>query len=355
MRKTIADSVRLSLEDKEIYKHAIQTGNVDHVQNMSIFSKKGSYEKKGEFNVFITDPSIDIYLVSASNLSFWVDDDKKILFYSRYFFNIFEELPTFVDVVLNAINYTNFSDCEYLGNNIVSIERWFATYGHYLDEAFVLADYINKYNNDSKVILDYPVIDQPNFRCNINYKTIEDLLFDSKSINAALKPQKTLRGNNLTLIRHRFADTSFHSFPLTIRDQLIRKIKPEDFLNNEKVFITRGKALHMPRNLENQSQIENYLADNNFKVINPETVGFVEFVKFIGNANTVVITWGGALTNLVFLKKGARVIILKSESYESETLWLFDKIIKTYELKVSVINHKNNNCLIKDICSELQL
>lgn len=355
MKKTIDDSIRLSLEDKEIYKYAIRSKNVDHIQNMSIFSKKGVFKKMDEYNVFITDPSIDVYLVSASNLSFWVDDEKKILFYSRYFFSLFDHFSDFIDSVLTAIDHANFSECEYIGDNLVAIEKWFVTYGHYLDEAFVIADYINKYNKDSKAILDYPVVDRPDLRCNVNYKTIEDLLFCGKSINAATRNQNTPRGKNLTLIRHRFHDVTFHSFPLTIRDKLVENIKSSSDLNNEKVFITRGAAIHLSRNLQNQTQIENFLADNHFKVINPETVGFMEFVKFIGNTNTIVITWGSALTNLVFLKKGTRVVILKSKSYESEHLALFDKIIKTYELNVSVVNHKNNNCLLEDICSELQL
>ena len=355
MNKTIDDSIYLSAEDKEIYKYALRNGNVDHLRNMSIFSKKGSYEKKGEYDVFITEPSTDVYFVSASILCFWVDDEKKILFYSRYFFSSFGHFVNFIDMILNAIKNTNFSKCEYIGDHLVAVEKWFVTYGHYLDEVFVIADYINKYDNNSKAILDYPVVDQPNFRHNVNYKTIEDLLFCGKSINMAVTKQNTHRGNNLTLIRHRITDVTFHSFPLTIRDKLVGKIKSSCDIKNEKVFITRGTALHMPRNLENQTQIEKLLGDNHFKIINPETVGFVEFIQLIGSANTVVITWGGALTNLVFLKKGARVVVLKSKSYDHESLELFDKMIKTSELKVSVVNHKNNNCLIKDICNELSL
>jgi len=214
-----------------------------------------------------------------------------------------------------------------------------------MDESFNLCDFYNKINNkeknDFKILQEYPS-DNNYYK---NYSIISNILFKNNHINSYyLKNNKILKLKNLYLINHCIKMSTFHSFPINIRNYILDSIP---LLNNDlnsiytnSCFITRGIAKHLPRNLDNQNEIENYLKNNNFTVINPELLSFNEFINNIRNRKLIILTWGSALVNLIFVKTGTKVIILKSKSYENESLDLFKSIIKN--LDVLVINHNNN-------------
>lgn len=343
MSKTIDDCLLLSDQDKQIFRHALSISDVDYLQNMSIFSKEGIYEKHGNYYVFKTNPSINIYYLGYNNSSIFIDENKKILFYSRYYLDLFHEFTNWIDNILNLIHNINITENILdIGSNFASIEKWFVTYGHFKDEIFIVSDYIDNNNKNYKALLDYHTTDLPHYKANINYKIIDNILFGNNSINAYEDINKILRLKNLILVRHRITDTIFHSFPINVRNKIITSINNDNIINHNKIFITRGSASHLSRNLSNQMEVENYLHDNNFTLVNPELLNYGEFINTIKNTDKIVITWGGALVNLIYLKPHTRVYILKSQSYEHESLDLFDKIIKTYNLHVEVISHENN-------------
>jgi capsular polysaccharide biosynthesis protein len=86
-----------------------------------------------------------------------------------------------------------------------------------------------------------------------------------------------------------------------------------------------------------------------FNVINPENIDFKDFINILQKANLIIITWGSALTNLIFCNPGTQVIILKSQSYENESIQLFNKIIKNNSLIVKIILHKNNEIDLNEL------
>jgi hypothetical protein len=109
----------------------------------------------------------------------------------------------------------------------------------------------------------------------------------------------------------------------------------------------------MPRNLSNQLELEEYFKNKNFEIVNPETENFYNFIDTINNASTIIITWGGALTNLIYLKENTNVYILKSKSYLDENIYIFQKIIDTYKLNVSIIFSVNNEIKCEDVLNEI--
>jgi len=109
-----------------------------------------------------------------------------------------------------------------------------------------------------------------------------------------------------------------------------------------RLFITRSRAIHMNRNLDNELEIEQYLLANKYAILNSESVLFGNFINNLHKATHIVMTWGGALTNMCYCSPNTQIIILKSKSYEHENLSLFDKIIKTYKLNVRVVIHTDN-------------
>jgi len=129
---------------------------------------------------------------------------------------------------------------------------------------------------------------------------------------------------------------------------ILSKIEMKNY-DYEKVFITRGIALHLPRNLLNEEEINNILISKNFFVVNPELETLDNFINIIKNAKTIVLTWGGTLVNMVYLKPNTKVYILKSESYQDEKIDLFMKIIENYNLKIDIITHINNKIPINKL------
>jgi capsular polysaccharide biosynthesis protein len=145
---------------------------------------------------------------------------------------------------------------------------------------------------------------------------------------------------------------TFHRFPERIRNLLVRRTAGYQPHNPEVMFISRQMAKHLPRNIANQEEIEKACLDAGIPVCYPEKLSFDRLVRRLNAARAVIITWGGALTNLVYLAKGARVLILKSESYRHESLELFNKIIRQRRLDVDVLDTNKENMISMDEFSE---
>ena len=190
------------------------------------------------------------------------------------------------------------------------------------------------YHTDNELIKNLPV--------SSNYKLVDAYLFKNESVNAYDYKKKVLRMNKLFLLRNQFNDELFHSFPLYSRNVILNNINKNFNLIGTKLYVSRGKALHLPRNLDNEPEILDYAIENGYKEINPENVSLDEFVCNVNAANKIIITWGSALTNLVYCKENTQVIILKSKSYDSENIQLFMKIINTYKINIRIISHENN-------------
>jgi len=345
------DNIKLLNEnDKNILKSF--KGDYNKLKDMSIFSKEGTYDFLEDYCYFKTNNDINIYYISR--LSLFIDENKKILFDSRYYFYLFTHFINHLDMILNVINTIdlNNKDIIDIGSNIISIEKWFMTYGHYKDEAYNLCDFKNKlkvtYTRTKinyKVLIDYKNEKNKNYNTT-NYEIIQKYLFDNSAINAS--EHNIIKMRNINLIKHNNGDKTFHNFPLYSRNLILSKIEMKNY-DYEKVFITRGIALHLPRNLLNEEEINNILISKNFFVVNPELETLDNFINIIKNAKTIVLTWGGTLVNMVYLKPNTKVYILKSESYQDEKIDLFMKIIENYNLKIDIITHINNKIPINKL------
>ena len=284
--------------------------------------------------------------------SFFFDKNKKIIFGSRYYFNWnYETFINGINAILESINETDLGNAILIDENVISICKWFVTYGHYMDEAFCLSDFQrlltdSTNGNNYKLLLDYHIDNNiTNYPVYKNYKIIQDILFGDNGFNAYSYGLKILKIKKLFLIKHDITDPMFHSFPIFPRNKILSTIQPL-YQTYENVYISRGKATHLNRNLDNEDEIEQYLISNSYIPINPEIMDFYEFIHYIHNASNIVMTWGGAMTNMCYFKDNTNVIVLKSRSYEHENLGLFQKIIDNYKLNVKDITHENNSMAI---------
>jgi hypothetical protein len=296
-----------------------------------------------------------VNMLNHTHSSFFMDGNRNIINNSRYYFFPYLDdcdYNNMISEILNNITEDKLNDAIDVGENIISISKWFITYGHVQDEMYSLYDFyskISKINPDInyKVLFEYhtdnEIINYPSK----NYKLFHKYLFEDKLINPYDFKYNIIKMKKVIIINNNITDTIFHSFPKTSRNKILSKI-PNDYsiMQTKNIFISRGKATHLSRNLENEDEVSTYLLSNNYDIINPEDVSLDQFINTIKNADNIIITWGGALTNMVYLKENANVYILKSRSYEHEDIALFSKIINTYKLNIKIIVHVDNKIVI---------
>ena len=348
----------LSEKDKNILIEACKKKSVNILKTASIFYKEGVYSKKGIYNVFSTNPNSEIYYVYFQNgnhkINLFIDKNKKIIFDSKYFTCIsinndvcIKNLCKIIDYINEKININE--NIFNIGENYLSIESWADTYGHFKDEMFTLSDYQEKYDKNKKIFTE---INNKLPYGGDNYKKIANILFKNNYLNPYEEKYNDislLKLKNLTIIKHKYNYEQFHKFPINITKKILNSIE-DNYIKNDKIFISRNHANHSHRHLDNMEEIEDYFSKNNIKIFNPEKSSYESLINNLRNCNTIIITWGSVLVNLIYLKPNTNVYILKSKSYEKETIHLFNKIINNYGLSIKkIINHKNNKIDINDL------
>jgi hypothetical protein len=329
---------------------------------LSIFSKIGL--RKTYLNYEYTE-IIDKNIFYISNfhktdLSLFVDSDKKIIFDSRYFTSHFSHFVDYIDLILERLESVDIkNNLKPIDGHYVSMQKWFISYGHFKDEAYSLGHFLNVCPDAHGwvALLDYPTDDRLNyqsFQANENYKKIEKYIFGDKSINAYDIGENIVHLKNLIIVNNKINSKAFHSFPQYIS----QKIRANIFELNYKstifeylpahVMITRSNSY---RDIGNKPEIENFLSLSGFFVLNPENVSYEDLVLAVRSASVVVMFYGSAMTNMVYLQPNTRVIILKSASYMHESLDLWQKVISTYNLNIielpAVDNHIDQGALMK--------
>ena len=356
--KDIDKIANITENDKLILKEVIKTYNVELCKKLSFYSHRYSEETLDDYVYIKTYENEPIYITNGcfgGGLSqICVDIDFKLIFGSRYWF---DSLHCFIQHLIHYFNIKdklNLNNTIYIGENIIAIQKWFTTYGHFLDEQFNLCDFMHKFevktNKKYKILYEYEICDKYKNYPSISNKLFKDNLINTDNLIDNKENVNMLQVKNLYLIRNRFNDVTFHSFPKIPRQIIIESIeidddnKYKDIQTSQKCFITRSieNSGVLNRCLNNQLEIEKILEKNNFVIINPEIISFDDLINYLRFPNIVVITWGSALTNLIFVKPKTKVFILKSQSYADENIKLFDKIIKKLRLDVTIITDVNN-------------
>ena len=336
----------LNEQDKINLINMIKLNNFPkNINNLSIFSQKGKINNNNDYITY----EYDCTLYYISKLNIWIDEEYKLLSNSNWWYCC--DIIKFINHInhyINIINNINLTNILVIEKNVVAIQKWFNTYGHFMDELFTLKNYIIN-NKDYIPIFSFPLEMEDNIYATGNYKIICEMLFNKDYVN--LFNNNITKINKLILIKHYITDNTFHKFPIYISDLIKNKIlySLPKMNSNDYLFITRNKSVHLSRNLDNQKEIEEYLLTLHVNIINPEEITFNELILQINSHTNIIITWGSALVNLVFCPLYSNIIILKSKSYEHECIDLFKKIIDDRYLNIKIIVHDNNNIKPCDI------
>jgi len=349
--KTLIEKSLLNNYDKELLINMVNNNLYPkNLFNLSIFSKLGIEYKINNYIYIKYDNNIYFY---NKKINIWMDNEFKLLPYSNWWCDTdLQRFINHINIYLLYIQNININNAIFITGNFISITKWFNTYGHFLDEISCLKEFLmnEEFKNN------YPFIsfnlNINNIYNNSNYKDFCDLLFEKyyDPINDLTKV------NNIIIIKHLYNDVTFHSFSKSVTNFILNKININNekifnnSISNEYLFITRGEdPPHLPRNLKNKKEIENYFLKKNICVFNPEQHNIYDMIKIIKNYNNIIITWGSALTNLCFCNDNSNIIILKSDSYKDENIKLFEKIINDRKLIIHIIESINNIIEIKYI------
>ncbi|WP_279356648.1 glycosyltransferase family 61 protein [Methylobacterium indicum] len=343
----------LSEEDKQklsaAWEESYQAGEAC-LRSMSIFSDKSTHSQFGDFK-FEHVPG-DVYYIGklVGDLGIFVDSEKKPIFNSKYYLSHLRDFLEIIDSRLEILQQQDFSNAIDIGSDYVSIGKWFVTYGHFKDEAYSVGHFLEQFPDVSnfRAILDYPndaKLDHASFKHNLNYLKIEKLIFGENSINAYNYGNRPLKLRNLYLINNNITAKIFHSFPPSVSAKIRANIKsqgvepPIGAERSKRVFLTRSSSY---RDIANKSEVEAIASRSGFAIVNPEEISYEEMVSILGYSESVIMYYGSALTNLVYMSPGTNVYILKSQSYMHESLELWKKIINNYKLNLREIFTENN-------------
>jgi hypothetical protein len=267
----------------------------------------------------------DFYYISSLNVI--VDSNKNIIYDSNISLTTNTDFLNFVKRGIHSIDLNKY-DCTY--ENVIYIQHWFMTYGHFMDELFNLYNFHSLFSNANyNVLINYKKPNHIEYSFD-NYKKLSDLLFEPNKCINALENNNITKLSNLILIKHHLNSPMFHIFPKVAINKILSRISNDNINFNKNIFITRGKAGHLPRNLDNQSEIEQYFLSINYNVINPEIMDIELFINTIKNAENIYITWGGAMTNLCYVNPNSNIYLLQSLSYRNENLFSIFKFLRNY-------------------------
>jgi len=334
--------------DKLLEQLSISYGHANAIlKHLSIFAPPGKQELKNNFQSWIYDSEKLFYLTSnrRSHCSFFVTNERKIIFQSRYYFTHLHEFCRHIDHFLRSAFAANLEAAIDVGGNFVAIEKWFMSYGHFKDEAYSLGEFIMSEKNDNEVraLLDYPTdsgLDQPNFRFNVNYQIISKLIFGSRAFNAYDLQATTLSMTKLRIFENGFHSPIFHHFPMKVARRIGNQVK--DAWTGDiprRLMLTRSKSY---RDITNKFEVEAFLQKAGFTIIDPEKISYAELVSISRNTSEAVMYYGSAMTNMVYFPEFSKIIILKSNSYMEESIDLWMKVITAYSIELTVLDSKNN-------------
>ncbi len=118
----------------------------------------------------------------------------------------------------------------------------------------------------------------------------------------------------------------------------VRKIFLKDKIKKnikfERIFIDRSDSKTNHCKFINNIQILEYFKKNKFKILQLSKLNFIDQVSIFNNAKIIVSPHGAGLANLIFCKKGTKIIEFKPKTNKN---LLFKRISKINNLKHKIV------------------
>jgi hypothetical protein len=172
-------------------------------------SKPSDYKHLENYKYFESNDDECFYYITKSHIFF--NKDGNILYNSNI--QLYPK-SNYLESIKNFIKKFNFENKFYELENIISIQKWFSTYGHFKDEIFNLYNFYELFNNKKyKVLMNYEKPSFVNYSFG-NYDKIKNFLFDDNIfINGCSFNSNVIKVKKLILIEHNMNSPMFHMFP----------------------------------------------------------------------------------------------------------------------------------------------
>jgi hypothetical protein len=161
------------------------------LSELTIFTKEYTLSEIDGFSYLHFENNRLFYLrAGKSHLGVFVDSQGLLVPHSRYYLSHLNSFVEFIDGLLGYLHNFNFSSFNtmLIEGEAIACEKWFNTYGHFHDECFNIARFIDLTSlNNTTILIDYSSddeIDTTSFKFNKNYEILDKLLFKNSSVNA---------------------------------------------------------------------------------------------------------------------------------------------------------------------------
>lgn len=169
------------------------------------------------------------------------------------------------------------------------------------------------------------------------YNEFNGAVWVSPVANVVFQRPNALRGGAETLAEPVHALFHPEAIKATANYYLSRVDLSEKNQQPEYIYISRtaGRSKNQ-RNVINEGAILDALVKQSFESVDPSKLGFEEQVKKFSNAKCIVAPSGAALLNMLWLPKGANIVILMNDS-KVANYWYFSNIAYALGHKVSYV------------------
>ena len=221
----------------------------------------------------------------------WGNESKYNLFYTKQFNDKFNNNIDNFKVFSNVYVLGSSANDNYYSNLITFLPRIFFLKQNEIS----LAIHRNSSNKFRNIILH--ILKKLNVKLN-KFVYLDDDYF---KFNNSEIPEFLKKNISIKILNKRFAS--------------IEQKKPQI-----KIFISRQNTNY--RNLINEDDIIKTLKLNDFKIIDPNNLTIFEQIKIFRRAKVVIGTSGSALANIVFCKKGTKILeIAPKYQFDYENLF----------------------------------
>jgi hypothetical protein len=193
-------------------------------------------------------------------------------------------------------------------------------YGHWLFDSISRLLIVLKFKDLKK----FDFIYVPALKNKFQLDTLKFLKINKNRIISSEK-NKFIQGKEIICTNHPF-EHRFDKIPKIIIKDLkksyLKFAKLSKIKNYKKIYIERDYSkfnlnnnIHTykdQRILINNHEIKNYLKSLGFKSLKLKNLSFADQIKLFSNANIIISMFGAELSNLIFCKKGTKVLEIKN-------------------------------------------
>jgi capsular polysaccharide biosynthesis protein len=186
-----------------------------------------------------------------------------------------------------------------LENGIWALDEKSFHYFHWFCDTLTRYLQVKTYNNQYPLLISSNLIEKEYIRETLNLLNINYSIYDYEV------PYKI---DNLLISSHITDSGNYSNSNITLLSSLL-KSSIEVNTPKKRIWISRNKSKH--RKIANEDSLTPMLKQYGFQIIYPEDISFIEQLSLYRNAEIIGGLHGGALTNILFMNEGTKLIEIR--------------------------------------------